>query len=122
MVYSSYLIQLVTIDCRIWRRHETISNANSLEVDNNAGSWIFLVNLTSNCGYPFACQKTCQFQEFGLILISATHTSIRFSKNIKVIGLIFRIECEELCQEAVEVLKENEMHPMVMALYICINN
>ena len=47
----------------------------------------------------------------------SVHTSIRFSKDIKVIGLIFRIECEELCQEAVEVLKENEMHPMVTALY-----
>ena len=33
-------------------------------------------------------------------------TSIRFSKNIEVVGLILRVECEELCEEAVEVLKE----------------
>ena len=33
-------------------------------------------------------------------------TSIRFSKNIEVIWLILRVECEELSEEAVEVLKE----------------
>ena len=39
----------------------------------------------------------------------SVYTSIRFSKYVKVIGLILRIKCEELCQEAVEVLKEK--HP-----------
>ena len=40
-----------------------------------------------------------QLQEFDL-------TSIRFSKNIEVIWLILRVECEELSEEAVEILKE----------------
>ena len=33
------------------------------------------------------------------------NTGIRFSKYIKVVGLILRVEREELREEAVEVLK-----------------
>ena len=53
------LVKLITIDSRVWRRHEAITNANSLEVDFEIRSWVFRVNLASNCWYPLAYIKTC---------------------------------------------------------------
>ena len=61
-MYPSHLIKLITIDSGVWRRHEAITYANSLEVDKDRGSWIFHVNLTGNGGHPFAWKKTHQFR------------------------------------------------------------
>ena len=57
MLYPSHLIELVTIDSRVWRRHESITYANSLKVDKDRGCWIFHVNLTGNGRHPFSYKE-----------------------------------------------------------------